>query len=277
MSTLTRHNLILALLAVVLSMALLLTTPEPAEDSVPISTLDPQSVSHIELALGRPGEAHLELNKTAAGWHLTHPVHLPADPMAVAEILRLASSHSSRSMPLDSLQLAPLQLDPPLWRIRFDDESFAVGGTEALSGQRYVLYGDKVYLVADLNPARLDNNYADLVVRDLLPDADSILSLRLPDAQKGSRDLPAADSNNSALTQRWSQTQAQWLVRPSTLDYDDVHARATVFLQDEKGLRYSVDFLIRSRSPRLELIRPDLDLMYMLPGSAAQELLSAQP
>lgn len=275
MNALARNNWILGLIAVGLSVALLLTQTDTQDETAqPLSDLNIDTISQIEMALGRPGETTLKLSKTDQGWQLVQPVQMPADPMAVAEILRLATSTSSRSMDPATLDLAKVKLDPPLWRINLGDAVFEVGDTEAISGQRYVRHGDKVFLVADLNPARLDNNYADLVVRDLLLGDDVITSLRLPDAQRGSRDLPAADDHNAALIARWQNAQAQWLVRPSQLDFQDVHDRATVFLQDASGQDYSVDFLIRSRSPRLELIRPDLNLMYMLPGSAAQELLA---
>ncbi len=274
MSSLSRQNGLLALLAALLSLVLLVTRPSPPQDSdQPISLLQPDAIQRIELALGRAGGSRLQLQRDEQGWMLTAPVRMPADPIAVGEILRLASSRSDRQMPAQEADLGKLRLAPALWHISLNDTRFEVGGTEAISGRRYVRQGDTIYLVADLNAARLDNNYADLVARDLLPQDGEITALRLPDPINGSREISAQQDAHAPLLQRWLQAQAQWLVRPTRLDYQDVHERATVFVRDAGGSTRSIDFLIRSRSPQLELIRPDLDLMYMLPGSASDELL----
>lgn len=264
MTTVRRTNLILAAIAALLSILLLLSQPEPTVPAAqPISSADPQQVQSIRLELGNGQPPALQLQRDDHGWALTKPVAMRADEAAVNEILRLLSVSSHRQIDPDDADLKSIRLDPPLWRVSIDGQSFEIGGTEALSGQRYVQYQGRIHLVADLNPARFDNNYADLVSRRLIPAEVTIRSIRLPQGE-----LNLVQDGSAALFARWANSEAQWLVRPSKMDFDDVRERVTVMLDNG-----SIDFLIRSRQPRLELIRPDLDLMYMLPGSASQELL----
>ena len=45
--------------------------------------------------------------------------------------------------------MARLPLDPPLLRLTLNDRVLSFGGTETLDPQRYVRYGDSVYLCSD--------------------------------------------------------------------------------------------------------------------------------
>ena len=274
MTAVTRNNWLLLLLASGLSLALLLTQPQPApESSHTLSDLDIRTVRQIELSLGRAGQNAVQLQYEQKQWQLTSPLAVAADAHAVEEILRLATMPSHRQLDPTKLDLSALGLAPPLWRVRLDHAVFEIGGTEAISGQRYVLFKDQVHLIDDINTTRLDTNYADLVVRKLVPEQAQIRSLSLPDAQLGQREWLATQTQNQQLFQHWQHAEAQWLVRPTRLDYDDVHSRASLTLQQLNGDIISVDYLILSNGPQLQLIRPDLDLMYMLPQSAKHELL----
>lgn len=259
-----RINLVLGLIAALLTLILIAGAPQPEINPNQLLTdLDPQQVESIHLALGNGQAPTLQLTRKAEGWALTAPVQMPADDMAIGEILRLLTLTSARRIDPEQVDLAAIRMDPPLWRVSLDEQTFEIGGREALSGDRYVQHRGQIHLLADLNPARLDNNYADLVSRRLLFTDAQIQSIRLPD-----QDVTMLQDDSAELFARWRNAEAQWLVRPSKLDFEDVRQRVTVTLENA-----SVDFLIRSREPRLELIRPDLDLMYMLPASASQELL----
>lgn len=259
-----RINLVLGLIAALLSLILIVDAPQPASSpNQPLTDLDPQQIQSITLALGDGQPPTLELSRDADGWVLTAPVSMRADDMAIGEILRLLTLTSARRIDPDLVDLNAIRMDPPLWRVSLDDQTFEIGGREALSGDRYVQHQGQIHLLPDLNPARLDNNYADLVSRRLLPADPQIQSIRLPE-----QDVTLLQNDSAELFAHWRNAEAQWLVRPSKLDFDDVRERVTITLENA-----SIDFLIRSREPRLELIRPDLDLMYMLPASASQELL----
>lgn len=264
MNTVTRTNLVLAAIAALLSILLLTSQPSTPESATqPLTASDPQQAQSVHIALGNGQPPELHLQRDAQGWALTAPVAMRADDLAIGEILRLLRLPSQRRIDVDAADLAALQLAPPLWRVQIDEHRFAIGGTEALSGQRYVLYQGQIHLVGDLNAARFDNNYADLVDRSLLGKHAQIQSIRLPQGE-----VTPVQAGSAEFFARWANAEAQWLVRPSKMDFDDVRERVTVRLDSA-----SIDFLIRSREPRLELIRPDLDLMYMLPTSASRELL----
>ncbi|ORE85235.1 hypothetical protein ATO7_15667 [Oceanococcus atlanticus] len=264
MNAVTRTNLTLGIIAALLSLILILHKPAlQAPTTQRLSTAAPQQASSIQLSLGNGQPPTLILQRDEQAWTLNAPVRMRADDMAVNEILRLLSVSSQRTLDPSDTDLAAIRLDPPLWQVDIDEHRFAIGGTEALSGQRYVLYQGQIHLVGDLNAARFDNNYADLVDRSLLGEHGQIQSIRLPQGE-----VTLVQAGSAELFARWANAEAQWLVRPSKMDFDDVRERVTVRLDSA-----SIDFLIRSREPRLELIRPDLDLMYMLPASASRELL----
>ncbi len=270
----TRIQLILALVATALGLYLLQevepTTPASPE---PLTALDPQQVQRIELYMGADSDAAIVLRRQDQAWLLETPVQIEADALSVGEILRLASAPSRLQRPAEAFELAKLKLAPPLWRVRLDQTELQVGGIESISRQRYVRHQDTVHLVPDFNPAPLDGNYADLVSRQLLPQDAEILEIRLPshgaEAEAGSGAEPMTPEQAWQLAQRWRQAAADWVTRPMNLHFDAVRHRVTVVTAAQ-----TLDFLISATGPRLELIRPDLDLLYSLPGSASTELLS---
>lgn len=265
-----RSNAILSVIVLSLAVLMWLTRPQMANPAVStLSSIKPESVEQIKLELGGRDAPSIILSRQDAGWMLLQPIEMPADPAAVAEILRLLNSRSQQQLSIAEVDLKKLKLNPPLWRVSLDEQSFSIGGTDAINGYRYVGTNGQIHLVADLNANRFDNNYADLVSRKLLPQGAQVTLISIPDSSLGQRQITWLNPSAEMLFQHWQQAQAQWMLRPSDLDFQQVHSR--INLQLDNG--HSLDFLIHSLSPRLELIRPELDLMYVFPESASSELI----
>ncbi len=260
-----RTNLILAVVALLLAGLLWLDDDSQAPDElVTLTERNPAEVERIALYLGDGETPVVQLQKQATGWHITSPVTVAADPFAVGEILRLLRVESLERRNPAELDLTALKLAPPLWRVRYDETELAIGAVESIRQRRYLRQADQVHLVDDFNPAPFDGNYADLVSRRLLPQGSEILRMRWPD-----QDPLAAENIDPALLQRWLDAEADWTARPLPIDFEAVHSRVTI-----STAQGSADFLIAGVEPRLKLIRPDIDVLYNLPASAASELLA---
>ena len=264
-----RLNLILATLAVLLLSLLLWTDrPSPAPSSRTISTLDTGAVQRIALFAADSAAPRIVLEREGGDWHLHQPVTTRADAFRIAEILALPGFISQRRLPVAGSNLAALDLDPPLWRVEFDGERFDIGASEPVTGQRHVRHGEWLHLVEDFNPTPFDLNHADLADRRLLPPDARIVAMRLPDGRLAGDGAPLSGAD-AGLARRWTQAEAFWVGRPASADFESVRSRITLQLEDGASL----DFLISATTPQLALIRPDLDLLYRLPGSARDELL----
>ncbi len=272
-----RLNLILAGFAALL-LAVWLVKPAPPPPPPLISALQADAIRSLQLFSGAQGQAGVQLQRNDGHWHLIHPIQAPADDFMVGQILRIVQAPSSRQYASEELDRVKLKLEPPLWRVIFDQDEFLVGASAPLNRQRYVQHGDTIHLIPDFNPARLDGNYADLVSRRLLEDNEVVLRLRLEDelyhrTEQGWEDSQGrARPGIEALFARWQQAEAQWVVRPTQSDFAAVTRRAILHTD-----RRSIDYLISQVEPELRLIRPDWDVLYNLPGSASAELLTAPP
>lgn len=264
-----RLNLILAALASLL-LALLLLSGEPpqAPAAQPISSLDTGAVQRIALFAADSAAPRIVIERADGAWHLREPVATRADAFRIAEILALPGFASQRRLPVAGSDLAALDLDPPLWRVEFDGERFDIGASEPVTGQRHVRHGEWLHLVEDFNPTPFDLNHADLADRRLLPPGTRIVAMRLPDGRQAGAGA-ALSGADAGLARRWTQAEAFWVGRPSEADFASVRSRITLQLEDGASL----DFLLSATTPQLALIRPDLDLLYRLPGSARDELL----
>lgn len=261
MNRIWRHNLLLAATAAALALWLWLDRPPaPPPPPAPLLQLEPEDVGRIEIG-GPEGLLAIELERQNDGWRLVRPVQAPADAFAVNRLLELPARPMQRRLQAGALNLAEAGLDPPLWTLRYDGQPLEIGATEPVSGRRYVRTRDAIALVDDIDPALLDPNYADLVSRQLI--SRPVSSVTLPGAE--------TPTTEAALTEHWQNAKALWVIRPDARDHDAAGARVMVTLKDE-----SIEFRLRRREPQLELIRPDLDLLYVLPGSAAGELLPAR-
>lgn len=258
-----RLQIFLSLCAILLGLALWHQPPAPPATETLLTGLRIDGIQQIRLFNGLKRKAAIQLQRENDGWWLQHPLQIRADAMSVHEILRLAETPSHVQRPASGLDLPALKLKPPLWRVQFNQHTLEIGGRESISGRRYIRVNDTVHLVADFNPALIDSNYADLADRSLLPANIDVLQIQT------SQDGPArAGAPHDALLSRWQTARADWIIRPMSMHFDQVDDRVRIKTRSGR-----IEFLVAGREPRLQLIRPDWDLLYVLPASAAAELL----
>jgi hypothetical protein len=279
----SRRNLLnLALLLVAAALAAIIVLRpglKPAATHAPLSTLDPQQVTRIELV--RKAGATLRFRKTGAHWRIDATPELSADDFQMSTVLALLQAAPVRSYPVHDLDLAKVGLDPPQASAHFDRVALDLGDTDAIDNLRYVRSGATVYLVADRYAHLLNAGVANFVQRTLLPGDAHIRALQLPGLSLTQTDtvhwqLQPDDHNAGAdriqdLLRNWRHASALYVARADTPATGDT-VRVTL-----AGRAEPLVFTIVARSPDLVLGRPDLGLQYHLPGTAATQLLALPP
>jgi len=270
-------NLVLLLIAAAL-VAVIELRPglQPAATQSPLSTLDPQQVTRIDLV--RPAGTTLHFRKTDNHWQIDATPALPADDFQMSTVLALLQAVPVRSYPVKDLDLTQVGLDPVQTSAHFDSLALELGGTDAIDGLRYVRSGDTVYLVTDRYAHLLNAGVANFVQRTLLPESAHIRALQLPGLTltrpdgvhwQLQPDDPAAGADRiQTLLRNWQRASALYVAHAATTAKGET-VRVTLAGQAEPLV-----FSIVARSPDLVLGRPELGLQYHLPGTAATQLLA---
>lgn len=143
-----------ALLAVI-GLALLALRREPELPAAPerLTGLDTAGVQSLRLE--RAGQPVVRLVREAGGWRLLEPLEAPADTARVERLLRLLQEPSLARLDPQAVDLATLGLAPPVARVEVGIENqpgpvgIEFGGTQPVTGERYVRVGDTVHLTLD--------------------------------------------------------------------------------------------------------------------------------
>ena len=145
-----RNRLNLGLLGLVTAL-LLIAVFEPGRESpptpVPLLELAPEQVQNI--GIERPGQEAVVLRKQAGAWFLIKPLEAPGNTALIDAVLKITTAVCPLRYPSTALELAKLQLDPPLLTLILNDQELAFGGTESLDNRRYLRIKDTVYLCTD--------------------------------------------------------------------------------------------------------------------------------
>ncbi|MEZ5462662.1 hypothetical protein [Dokdonella sp.] len=144
----TRTNLILVGIAGLLGLAVFWQVgTETARFEPPLSTLDPARVERVAVNCHACTVRRFE--RRDGQWQMLEPYALPADDAMVERLIDIAASPVRLRRPLHELEPKKIGLDPPLMQLVLDDESFDIGVTDALRGDRYVRSGDVVAMLPD--------------------------------------------------------------------------------------------------------------------------------
>lgn len=212
-----------------------------------VSTRDRATVRSIVVERG--GEAVLELERGADGrWRLLRPRPLPASEPHVDMLLRFLALPAERLPNGERLDRAVLGLAAPKTVLRFDDERFAFGDLESISGRRYVLRGDQVLLLAEGVSALAAGPWWNFIDRRLLAPGAQVAAVETAD---GRRYLA---EHHRVLAARWEEASASVVkpLRPGVTGAD-----LYVVLESGERLHWQV---VEGDQPRL--LRPDLGLAY---------------
>jgi hypothetical protein len=139
----------LILLAIVITLVMVtLNELKPKEVApTPISQLDTQTVSSIELV--KTGKPLVHFSKQDGIWHITSPVKGLADPIKIKKLLAIAELNSGSHFPLDIEKSDRFGLKTPPITLKLSGLTIMVGNIAPISQQRYLGINKTLYLVTD--------------------------------------------------------------------------------------------------------------------------------
>jgi len=249
-------NVLLLLAVAALGSWLLLGEPEapPLPPPLAVSTIDPASVNRIHL--GRPGNPDLLLQRSGTEWQMVSPVQARANPFRINSLLSLLQTYSISTVNADPGAVG-LTDNNSVVTLAFDDEVFRFGDSNPLDQSRYLLHRNTIHLVEDTLYQQLLQDAGFFVDKRLLSDMEQLVSVTLSD--------PALSITDPALLIRWQQLEAE---RVSLADA--TVSGAELLIETTTGIQIPLRLLISSTE--VQLIRPDMGLVYHLPTAQAVDL-----
>lgn len=268
-------NLVLLLALCALGTAVWLAQEKDIK-GLPLTALKQSDVSRISIQ--HRGKPELKLEKKDGQWHLTAPVQAPADKFEVNGILALADLEVASHF-TSEVNLAELNLAPPKYSVTLNDTRIDLGGTEPIKFRRYVASGDVLGLIDDPPSAALDEDYSDLIAKNIVPEGAELARIALPGKLRLERDgdgkwirADAGDARPeqlSDLAESWRNARAMW--NAAETEENPESDAETVQLTLNNG--EEIHLVVHAREPQLILSRPDLKLRYTLSKSLASDLL----
>ncbi len=275
MSSRTIINLLLLLAIVILG---LIARYEPGieapAESQAITTIKADQVHRIHV--NRPIRNDLVFARGAdKQWIMERDTPLPADGFKIRALARLAEQKPVRSYPVEEMNLADLQLDPPYASVIINDTSIEFGILEPINDLRYVRVTDQIHLIPDNHLQLMEAGFSQFVRPQLFGKDERITSIELPGllVRKSGADWetdPVQSVSASTLGRfidNWQQAKSLHIQTASSgLDGEPV----SVSLANDMP---SVQLLIIARDPELVLARPDYGIQYRM-GSQGEAMLT---
>ncbi len=149
MIRLSRVNLALMGVVAVLALAVAFG-PDPAREKAPaqLTGLDPESLRSIRIDRG--GDGTLGFERDSGGWDMIAPYRIAAKGDKLQALARIASTPSHRSFPTAQTEIAELGLATASLRLKLNDLTLEIGGTEPIRHRRYVQLEGRIHLIDDL-------------------------------------------------------------------------------------------------------------------------------
>jgi hypothetical protein len=275
MSSRTIVNLLLLLAIVILGLVARYEPgiEAPAENQS-ITTIKADQVHRIHV--NRPIRNDLVFVRNAdRQWILERDTPLPADAFKIRALARLAEQKPVRSYPVEEMDLADLQLDPPYASAIINDTSIEFGILEHINDLRYVRVTDQIHLIPDTHLQLMEAGFSQFVRPELFGKDERITSVQLPDllVRKTETDWeadPAQSVSSSTLGQfidNWQQAKSLH-IQPASAGLDG--EPVSIGLANDMP---PVQLLIITRDPELVLARPDYGVQYRM-GSHGKAMLA---
>ncbi len=249
----------------------------PSAEPERLTALAGEDITRIEIRPARHADAVLE--RRGAEWWLVEPFAARADRARVDAVIGLARARSQARYSASEVDLRQAGLDRPDLRLRVNDITLELGGTEPLRGRRFVRVGDSVHLIVDRYSYLLQGGVAALVSPQLLPVGARLREIELPglhllqdDDQWRLAEGEAASADAvQALVDAWRHARA---LRVSRSDGEADGTAITLRLAGEAPPRR---FVLQRGEDEVLLIRPDLRLSYHFTPEVAGHLLALPP
>lgn len=279
--TRTRLLLNLALFLLLLGLVVL-AVREPGKVVEPpkpkLSAIEPQGVANITIT--RPQQERVVLAKEGTRWRLEEPLRAPANDTKMQSLLGLLGETSQESFPAKDHDLKRFGLAEPAVMVEFDNERFALGDTNPLNAQRYVLYRDRVHLVFESVYNHLEGEAASFASPRLTEEGREPVRIALPGrtlTREGKRGWTMSPAEPDVTTDALTRLADEWrYARAITVRRLDPKKKfeGNIMLAFKEG--EPVSYAILAKAPDLILARPDLGLEYQIAGAAGKLLLEPE-
>lgn len=135
---------------------------KPVRETVTTHALSARPPAHAsKIRIERAGHPAILLDKSGEIWRIAEPVSAEADTYEVEQVLAILAARALERYP--ALNLDRYELERPRLRLVIDNESFAFGMTNPVSGEQYVLARDAIYPIAPRYGAALPVDVMQLV------------------------------------------------------------------------------------------------------------------
>lgn len=266
-------NLVLAGLVAVLILLVWLKPKPTAQTEFKLSTLASASINRI--AIERPGQPAIVLQKNPSGWRLSAPFQARAEGIAVGHLLEILDAASLQRFPATDLNR--FQLDPPLLRLTLNDQEFSFGTQNTLTGEVYVATNGGVHPVAPSYLAHALKMPADFAARAFLAEEEKLAGFEFADlklSQDGAGKWSATPARPNLSQDDINRWVDEWRHASSlvTQPYDGTAPQESLTLRLGDGKLIPCKIL--RREPELVMLREDEKLQYHFPAEIGKRLLS---
>lgn len=280
-------NLLLLVVAVLL--VWLMTESKVTDSAYITDKIQAAQVNQITILRHDQQSIHLQRDQQ---WRLSQPVNVRANQTRINLLLSLLQQPVHQQIPVtQTTDLAEFGLLQPELSLVFNEYHFAFGNTEPLSGYRYILHDQQIYLINDDISPLLGASASSFVDNRLLDPASNIAALHLPELQNQKVQqqyaaLSIVQQNDSwhskpqnypqdkllALLQNWQQAYAMQVVILSdaaTITPDEQPA-VTIELTDNTSRK----FVVSHSEEGLTLTDHQQQLQYLFPATIIPALFA---
>jgi hypothetical protein len=227
-----------------------------------------------KISIEREGHPAIVLHRQDERWRLVLPVSAEADAHEVERVLAILTARAVERYPAAGLER--YELARPQLRLSIDDEHFAFGMANPVTGEQYVLAGDAVYPIAPRYGAALPLDAMQLARRQLLSAAEVPARIDTGEFAVALQDgkwtlTPGGGAAGEDHLARWVENWRLAAAARVTLLAGPRPALAEVKVALRDG--GSIAFTVVQREPELVIARGDEKLQYYFPAKAAQRLL----
>lgn len=243
-----------------------------------------------KITVNRASQNTIEIIKTGQGWQLQQPFIASASDSRINMLLSLLNSVPSQQFAIDdNLDLSEFGLAEPNVTIRFNNNEFAFGDTEKLSGQRYLRADNRIYLFNDSISPLLQASASGFIENRLFANSSNFQSLSLPYRNQqmlenkimamqlqdghwqGADDRFSADELTT-IANAWQQAYAMQVSPDNQAAGNDFLPLQFNFNNGDTLQAYA-----RLSSQGLSVLIPERQLQYQFPASTAMNLFPAHP
>jgi hypothetical protein len=147
MSPVIRTNILLILLAVILSLGIYIHYQQPEQFYTKVTRIVPQQVRKISIQ--KDNKTLAALKKQGAQW--TDSIHdnAPVDEAWTDKLLHLSQLPSLYHFPTGDKNLKDFGLAPPRYTLKLDDVHILFGKLDPATGLRFAQTDNQIHLISD--------------------------------------------------------------------------------------------------------------------------------